>query len=837
MCRTYVFGKLKRLCLTHYSSNSTHHSLAMKKRLYLLFTLLFHAGLLQAQGTISGNIRIEPNSEPAIGAAVVLLLHPDSVMVKGAVTNLNGMFEFSNLQVGTYRILATYLGYDNFYTNPITLPDASGALSYTLPDITLTQQTQNLQAVTVVYKKPIIEVLPDKLVFNVQDNIAANGVNALELLRKSPGVVVDRNNNIILQGKEGVQIYIDGKPSPLSGQDLAIWLTNLSSLQIENIEIITNPSARFDAAGNAGIINIKLKKDRRFGTNATLSTGVAYGLHLKNDNSVTWNHRNKKVNVFGNYGNNFAKNESYMRLNRLQIDTIYNQLSIMYDSPRSHNFKTGADFFAHKYHTLGAVVSGFINQSSFNSQAQTDIAPFSTKLLNSVLVAQNKTDAQRKNMAFNLNYRFADTTGRSLGFDADYAFFRNSNKTFQPNYYKTADQTQTLAQRLYQMNTATNIDIYTLKADYEQPLVKGTLSAGAKFSLVKTNNDFDFYDVLNDAAQLNPNRSNQFIYSENINAVYLNYTRKWTKWQFQAGVRAEQTNSEGKLTAQQPNNNNNVNRHYLNFFPSGGLSYQVNSKNALSLNYSRRIERPTYQDLNPFQSKLDELTYEQGNAFLRPQYTHSVSVNHTFNYVLNTSLAYNHTKDFFTQITDTTEGNRNYISQQNLGSQQTASINISYPFQLLKWWGGFANLNAYTSQYLADFGMGKIIDERIQAFSVYMQHTFTITPKTTLELSGFYNSPSIWGGTFRNQRFWGVDVGWQQKVLADRGNLKLSITDVFQSMRWRGISNFAGLFVDAIGGWESRQVRVSFSYMLGNNQLKNDSQRKTGLDDEKKRVK
>jgi len=805
----------------------------MKHILYFLSALLFLT-TLKAQNNLSGKI-LTGDNEDAVGAAVVLLSFPDSVMVKGAISNLQGIFEFNDIAAGNYRVTVSYLGYEKFYSETVSLTESTSA--FRLPDITLVQQTQTLNAVEVVYKKPLIEVLPDKLVFNVQDNIATTGVTALELLRKSPGVVVDRNNNIILQGKEGVQIYIDGKPSPLSGPDLAVWLNNLPSSQIENIEIITNPSARFDAAGNAGIINIKLVKDRRFGTNLTLNTGVGYGKFFKNENSLSFNHRNQDLNIFSSYGNNFAKNENFMDLYRQQADTTYDQRSVMIDSLQTHNLKTGVDWYLNKRHTLGAVASAFITKNRFNSDAITDISPMITDIVLGKLLAENKTDTRRNNASFNFNYRFADTTGRSLGLDADYAFFRNSNKTYQPNYYTNSDESVILTERLYQMNTITDIDIFTFKTDYEQALWKGTLGIGAKFSLVKTKNGFNFFDIYDDVFYPNPDRSNNFIYTENINALYINYSRKIDKWNLQAGLRTEQTNSKGELTASQPNNNNNVDRQYIDFFPSGGISYQLDQKNSLSLNYSRRIDRPTYQDLNPFQSKLDELTYQQGNPFLRPQYTNSVSVNHSFNYTLNTSLSYNHTKDYFTEITDTTETNRNFITTRNLGSLQTLSANISYPFELFKWWSGFANLNGYTNRYLADFGSEKTIDEKVNAFSVYMQHTFTITPKASIELSGFYNSPSIWGGTFRNRRFWGMDIGWQQKMFGERGNLKLSLTDIFQTMRWRGISDFAGLYVDARGGWESRQLRLNFSYLFGNNQLKNGGQRKTGLEDEKNRVK
>jgi iron complex outermembrane receptor protein len=255
-----------------------------------------------------------------------------------------------------------------------------------------------------------------------------------------------------------------------------------------------------------------------------------------------------------------------------------------------------------------------------------------------------------------------------------------------------------------------------------------------------------------------------------------------------------------------------------------------------SITYSRRIDRPAYQDLNPFEFKLDEYTFQKGNTELRPQYTNSIGVSHTYKYKLTTSLNYSHVNDVFTQLIDTAEKSKSFITKKNLATQDIASLNISYPFQK-KWYSMFANLNTYYSKYKADFGAGRTVDLDAFAFNIYMQHSARIGKKGwTAELSGWYNSPSIWQGTFESKEMWSVDAGVQKTVLNGKGNVKVSVSDICQSMRWGGTSNFAGQYIKASGGWESRLFKLNFTYRFGSAQVKAARQRKTGLEDENKRV-
>ncbi len=278
-------------------------------------------------------------------------------------------------------------------------------------------------------------------------------------------------------------------------------------------------------------------------------------------------------------------------------------------------------------------------------------------------------------------------------------------------------------------------------------------------------------------------------------------------------------------------------RNYVDLFPSGGITYQVNPKNTLQLTYSRRIDRPSYQDLNPFEFQLDELTFGKGNAFLNPQYTHNIQLSHTFNYTLNTSFSYSRTNDFFTRITDTVNTSASFITFVNLANQQTWNLTVSYPFSPTEWWSIYSNVSAYRVKNVADYGDGKTINVDANVFSLFSQHTFSLPKDFSIELSGFYSSPGIWGGNFETDNFWSIDAGIQKKLWDDRGTLRVGISDIFNSMKWHGVSQFGGQYMDASGGHDSRQLKVNFSYLFGNNQVKSARKRKTGLEEEQKRIK
>ncbi|MEM9920265.1 MAG: TonB-dependent receptor [Bacteroidota bacterium] len=809
----------------------------MKNFLPILFLLFFSLTQLFAQsstgGTIVGKV-FDSEGEAVAYANVLLFAATDSSLVKGEYTNEDGTFRLAGIAAASYWVQVSFVGFEPFNTTTFKLQDGQ---NLNLPTIKVEAAANQLAEVEVKAERAMIEVQPDKTVFNVDGNINATGNTAFELLRKSPGVVVDNNDNIILSGKNGVQVYIDGKPTRLSSADLADLLRSMQSSEIDAIEIITNPSAKYDAEGNAGIINIRLKKDKRLGLNANVNLGYRKGINHRYNTATTFNYRNKKTNIYGAYNHNNGKSRNWMDLYRIQQGMLFDQETETIRDGANNSLRLGTDFFINKNSTLGVMVKGFDNNNDWTNTSVTPITDLANNQSTSILDAISVNDGRRQNLTANVNYSFDDRQGKSWNIDADWAYFKNQNDSYQPNYYKTPKGEQIVDERIFTSQAPTDVQIYSFRLDHERPLLGGKLGSGAKFSYIRTDNTYDFFSLENNESILDIDRSNSFVYDENINAAYLSYTKKWKKFNFNLGLRAEQTNSKGVLTAQKATNNRSVKRNYLDFFPSAGLSYQLNPMNQVRINYSRRIDRPNYQALNPFEFKLSELSYSRGNPFLRPQYTHNISLSHTYKYSLTTSLNYSYTKDFFASISDSTEQIRSFLETINLSYQQVLSLSISMPFSPNDWWSTYTSISGFHTHNHGDLGEGRTVDIKATVASFYHQSSFKLPKDFSLQLSGWYSSPSIWGAVYATDAVFSIDAGVQKKLFGGRANLKVSVSDIFLTTPWRGVQEFAGFYVEATGGWESRQLRVNFSYLLGNDQVKKSRRRKTGLEDEAQRVK
>ncbi len=795
-----------------------------------LFLLLTNMLLAQK---ITG-IVLYPDGKPA-EFATVLLLHPkDSSLVKGAVADMEGQYEISgNLPLGSYFLKASVVGFKETYSLLFELQQ-----NYAAPLLKLTATSTDMKEVTIVAKKPMIEVKADKTILNVEGNLTSTGKNALELLRKAPGVVVDKDDNISMRGKNGVAVYIDNKPTNLSSNDLASILKGMQASDIEAIELITNPSAKYDAAGNAGIINIRLKKNKNLGTNGNFALGGGYGQLPKANASFNFNHRNKKVNVFGNLSGYAEKSFEELSIYRTQNNVIYDQNTRNLNNAKSANYKAGIDVFLNDKNTLGFLSNGNLGDFLWKSNSRTQInAPNSEK---EYLIASNSNPNNNRNINLNTNYRFADTLGHVLTVDLDYGNFTNQESSFLPNYYKNATEKVIKRTFIYRINKPTNVRIKTIKSDYEQELGTkgkyGKLGIGLKIASVETNNQFDFYDVLDIKDVLNKDRTNTFDYTENVKAAYANYNVALSKkWNLQSGLRIEQTHSLGNLMSFNPKPDDRVERTYTNLFPSAALTFAASEKHQFNINYSRRIDRPQYNKLNPFENRLDELTYQKGNPFLRPQYSNNVDLSHTFMGFLTTTLNYSHTKDFTAQLTDTTELSRTFVIDRNIANVNMYGINVGAPLPIAKWWEGYLNINIYNIRYNADFGAGKILNAAQTSANIYSEHTFSLGKGFKYQVSGWYNSPMLWGA-FNINKMWSVDMAIQKKCFGDRGSLRLSLDDVFLTNRMKGFTNFGGVDMQLKSRNETRVGRLSFSYRFGGNEVAKARDRKTGLEDEAKRV-
>lgn len=782
---------------------------------------------------ISGRI-LKADGASAEFATVMLMNAADSALVKGDICDADGRFTLEKIPPGRYFMKSELIGEGRRHS-PVFEHDAADK---TLADLQLSGSGQELSEVTVTARKPIVEVQADKTVLNVEGNVNSTGQNALELLRKAPGVMLDNNDNISLKGKNTVRIQIDGRDVPMDNRDLAVYLKSMRAEDIAAIELITNPSAKYDASGNAGIINIRTKKNKNIGTNGSVGGEFIAGETPKGGGNVSLNHRNKRFNAFGNYSNHFGIWHNWMDLYREQDGLFYDQHNQSEDHNSNHNFKVGTDFFINDRHTVGFIVDGRHNEGPNRNQAKTYIGALSNPgVVDSILIAASDQEQVRSNGNFNINYRYADTSGHELNIDANRGFYRFRGDAYQPNAYVDPNEQTVLSRNDYRFITPTDVDMTIAKADYEQRFLAGKLGIGYKFTHVVTDNTFEFYDIVNGAEIINPDRSNRFEYDEMVNAGYVNYNTKIKKWGFQAGLRAEYTNWEGVLTSLEAENNETNDDQYLSLFPSGAVTYELNAKNQFSLTYSRRIDRPNYQSLNPFENRLDELTYRKGNPFLKPQFTNSVELTHTFMGFMNTTLGYSRTTDLFTEIIDTLSGGRTFLTEDNIGRQDVLSLSMSIPMPIAKWWEGFLSITGFIQDYEATFREGFSVDERFSAANLYTEQTIKLPKGWSFQVSGWFNTPSIWQAVFRSEAMGAMDLGVKKELFDGMGTASISFGDVLGTAGWKSVNDFTpGLYMTGQGRWESRTIRMNFNYRFGNKEVKGARQRKTGSEDVNKRL-
>jgi len=789
-----------------------------------------------AQNMITG--KVGDSQAAAYEFATVLLLNnKDSGLVKGAITDPQGMFEFENAKPGKYLLKISYVGKPDILAPAFEY--STGVLNtgiHNFPD-----NATELNMVTVSAVKPIIEIKAEKMILNVENNVSSAGSDGLEILRKAPGVVIDNNENITLKGKNGVQIYIDGKPARLGGRDLASLLKSYNANTIEAIEVILNPSAKYEAEGNAGIINIRLKRNQSLGTNGTVSANLRMGITPKGNISLNLNHRKEKFNFYTNISTGMGINHENMDFYREQGGLFFDQSTRIKDDsakfPRL-NGRFGVDYLINSKHTIGAQINGNFFEGVQNGIGRTRIGTLNNGgKIDSILNANTRTLEKRKNFQTNLNYAYKDSIGRTFNLDADYGFISSKNDSYNPNLYMSPDESALLSSNIFGSYTYTDIIIRTLKGDYEQNLAKGRLGIGFKLSDVTTDNGFDFFDYVQGAKIQDNEKSSDFSYSEMVYAAYINYNKQFDKkWSLQAGIRLENTHSHGQLFSMNPKDEDDVERSYVNLFPSFAITYNANKSHTLGLTYSRRIDRPRYQNLNPFEQRLDELTFRKGNPFLNPQYSHNISLNHTLKGMMVTTVTYSRTNDFFGQIIDSTQRKRTFITEKNIAQMDNYSIGIATPIPLAKWYNGYVSLNAFRQIYTADFGTGKILHIGTNGFNMYSEHTATLKDGLKFQLSGWFNTGGVWGGTFVGKSMGTVDFGIQKALWSKKADIKVSFTDIFKTAGWHGISDFGGIYFEGRGYNESQTVRVNFTYRFGNLKVKGSRQRKTGLEDEQRRA-
>lgn len=802
--------------------------------LLLLGTVGAFNGHAQGTASVKGTV-LDDQQQPAPFANVLLLNPADSALVQGVTTEIDGQFALESSKAGKFLLLYSVIGFEKHYQS-IQLENGK---TLQLAPVQLQGQTQALGEVKVVAKKPFIEQLIDRTVVNVENSVVAAGATALEVLERSPGITVDQQNERLkLRGKDGVIVQIDGKQSFLSEQELMQLLKNTPSENIEKIELITNPSSKYDAAGNSGIINIRFKKNKNYGTNGNVTVGAGIGDRhsARGNGSVSLNHREGKISLFGTAsafeGKGFNINDIQRSIPFEGGKTYFDQYSDMNWKGKNYSFRAGADYYLSDKTTIGVLASGFLN--AFDGPRVTDVKMLNTdRELTQTYNTLSTTDNYLDNFTGNVNFKHQfDNKGKELTFDVDYVrYTRSGNTNMDTKYFDGLGQPTGLNE-IMRSETPMTINIGVAKLDYVKPLAKGKLELGAKTSIVGANNNMIFENQFDSQWYLDTTRSNSFEYKENISAVYGNYSGKLNeKTSFQLGLRTEYTYSSGNSVTM-----NKVNtRNYLNLFPSVFVSRTLDSSNVVNLSYSYRIDRPNYQSLNPFEYYLDPYTFSRGNPFLKPQYTHAFQVVHVYKQFLNTTFAYSRTKDMIVgEVThQIPEKNQTYIMPDNLKHNNHWSLNVAMPIPVAKWWNMQTSATAIYTQFNTIY---REAEYDISAFTWNgnVNNTFTLGKGWTAELSGWYNSPGIYQ-LFRGKSMGAINAGIQKTVLQKKGTIRVNVNDIFAMSKFRGTTQFQDIDLTVRSEWGSRQVRATFSYRFGNQNVKVRN-RNTGSADIQQRV-
>ncbi len=785
-----------------------------------------------ARSQVSVKFTNKENS-PIDKITVELLRSRDSVTVKTAITDKAGNAGFENLKEGAYLVKGTLVNYKPAYSTIFTIVKDQ-VLS--LPQmIIVAKEPTELKAVTVFSKKQFIEVNADKTIVNVDASPTNAGATALEVLEKSPGVTVSNDGLLSLRGKNSVLVLVDGKSSYLSAADLSNYLKNMPASAIDQIEIMTNPSAKYDAEGNAGVINIKTKKGRASGLNGSVIFGITTGFYEDRKGtmyvttrfppSFLFNYRKNKINIYGNYNPLYARRKTNLLYVRTKLDpskivTGFNEtLSDFNRHVTTHSLKLGLDLFADKKNTYGIVFTGTSNSRLLDQTSYTTISDQNRQLL-SVMDTKAGNDIFLNDLAANFNYRHVfDSIGKELTIDADYVLYDNVSKTrLFTDFYNNAGQSSGIPLLLNGVLPA-KINIYSLKANYILPLKSAVkIETGIKSSLVKNDNLVD-YTRWNGNAWVKDSRSNHFMYDENINALYLNGSKQFKKWNLQVGLRLENTNANGY----QVTNDSSFKRNFTNLFPTAFVSYAVNKEHSFTLAAGRRITRPNYQDLNPFLNFLDSISFQVGNPFLLPQLTNNAELSYSYKGRLTATLNYSKTKNVFSVLL-TTDNNVVYLQPRNLAGYSNFGLSVITNFPVAKKWNSNIFLNLFNNRYKGIFN-NSLVDMAFTQLIVNCSETYTIQPGFVLELSGVCRTKGVDQLVISHPQWW-LNVGLQKQVMKGKGTFRFNIRDLFWTQKFRGYQDYELVRTTIENTPDSRQVSATLTYRFGKGNQQNQQGKK-----------
>ncbi|WP_333627299.1 outer membrane beta-barrel family protein [Sphingobacterium siyangense] len=801
----------------------------MKRYFYLLLLNFLIASFAYAQVKVTGKVLVE-NNVPLASATAYLMKAKTTVILKAVVTDENGEYQFSDIQAGSYYVDVKMVGYT---ANKSDVFDISKS-DYKLPTILLNTDTRKLQEVAVEGKRPMVESKPGKLVLNVENSPLAAGNNALDIVQRAPGVSLDNNNNLQLMGQSGVSVTIDGRQTYMSGEQLVNFLKSTDGNQIKSVEVITTRAAKDDAEGAVGTINIVLKKNRMEGFNGTFNMTAGRGEKFRGNSSLSLNYKKNNTTVFGSYAYSNEKSHRKLLLDRVIQNkgekTYFKQRSILDEKEQNHSYRFGVEQRTSARNTLTVQFNGSNNIEYNDNDSKTNVGRSFTTL-DSLLISTSQFKELFDRYSANLNNEFRiDSNGRKLTLDLDWSKFKSSKRVGYNNQYFDGQLDAITPEEIQRSRMPIGIDIYVAKLDYEQPLSKvSKLEMGAKYSNVTSDNDLTFEDFLNNSWINNEKRTNHFVYKEQIAAGYIDYNNTIGKWGLKVGARGEYTFSDGNsLTL-----NKQVKRNYFKLFPNANLTYTLDENHILSLGYARKITRPNYRQLNPFDYFIDKLTFERGNPYLNPQFSNEFTLNYTLMQRYNVTLGINDVRDAIVEsMGQDSVLKQTWVIRENLGKNLTAYLNLNIPITVTKIWSMNNNI---TGIHFNFDGMvsGHPLKRKSFLLQATSMHNLKLAKSLSANVNLRYFSPFKYN-VYDMRARWDMELGATKTFKDQRSSLKLAVSDLFNTGNQNLKTNF-GDFDSSIRQYQDRRVvRLTYSYKFGN--LKNNYRKKDTSNEEKERA-
>lgn len=793
---------------------------------YICLVLILQTQLLSSQANLTGKL-LNEEKEPLVGANILVFQLADSSFLHGDITGEGGTFLIELSSAGPFQVQLSYLGYES----QLMMLDAPAHLG----EIILSPASSQLQSVEVVAKKPMIQKELDRLIINVAENVLSSGNSVLEIIRRSPGVIVDQDDLITMSGRNGVRVYIDNKDTRFQGDALASLLRGIPASTIEKVELITNPSVKYEAQGNAGIINIVTKQGKFYGTNASLTLSPGYGRYFRWENNLSFNHRTANWNLYGQYG--FAKRNQYMEividrtfLDQGQPTSVFDLQNDFRLPIENHTPRLGFDYDFSDRTSIGLLLSGFANLTGSEQFSDIDEFDGSKQLLAGQTTA-GSTLAKWYQFGANLHFRHTFKDQGALSVDLDYSSYDNrEDQRFDSQFF---DEKDVLLNEVVLTGEVDGFfDLRGLSLDYEWELDEGVKWAfGWKNTDVKTDNDLRYVDQINGISTPNERLSNHFIYDEQIYAAYTNVSWRKDNWNATVGLRLEQTYIKGNQLTSEVSFEN----QYLNLFPSASLNFTANPKHLFGVAVSRRLDRPSYNDLNPFRFFVNTNTFRVGNPFLTPQYTWGMEWNYTYNQRYYIALNYGLTTDNLNRAI-VQEGLEQVVVVKpiNIDNLSSYALTLSFPVDLTQEWTSQWNLNLSMNDFNGEI-TGFRFDRLNPVFVLNTNHSVRLPAGYGLQFGAFYLPPH-WGSITQVKLMSQVSFGAQKRLWGGKGSLRLNFNDIFYQGYPRGRTQFGRIDDTFLSFRDTRFATLSLQVNFGKQSVKPQKNRRSKIQNELNRA-